>query len=82
MRLLRTTDLPKHALIAGLLASMCSALVHGLLDNFYFVADLAMVFWLQLAVVELLMHEQRETESPSAAVLERSSCALQTCEVL
>jgi putative inorganic carbon (HCO3(-)) transporter len=67
-RLLRTTELPRGALVAGLLASMCGALVHGLLDNFYFVADLAMVFWTQVALVELLMYEQRETESPPAEV--------------
>jgi hypothetical protein len=33
---------------------MVAALVHGLVDNFYFVADLAIVFWLQVALVDLM----------------------------
>ena len=36
----------------GALAAMTAALVHGLVDNFYFVPDLALAFWLLLALVE------------------------------
>ncbi len=36
----------------GALAAMAAALVHGLVDNFYFVPDLAFAFWLLLALVE------------------------------
>jgi putative inorganic carbon (HCO3(-)) transporter len=37
----------------GALAAITAALVHGLVDNFYFVPDLALTFWLLLALVEL-----------------------------
>jgi O-antigen ligase len=39
-------------LALGALAAMIAALVHGLVDNFYFVTDLAFVFWLLLGLVE------------------------------
>ena len=44
----------ERALAVGLVAAMVAALVHGLVDNFYFVPDLAIVFWLHLALVDLL----------------------------
>jgi O-antigen ligase len=34
------------AVAAGTLAALAAALTHGLVDNFYFVPDLAFVFWL------------------------------------
>ena len=37
----------------GALAAITAALVHGLVDNFYFVPDLALTFWLLVALVEL-----------------------------
>jgi O-antigen ligase len=40
-------------LVAGALAAMAAALAHGLVDNFYFVPDLALAFWLLLALVEI-----------------------------
>jgi hypothetical protein len=36
----------------GALAAMVAALIHGLVDNFYFLPELAISFWLLLAVVE------------------------------
>jgi hypothetical protein len=39
---------------------MIAALVHGLVDNFYFVPDLAMVFWMQLALVRLMEHDAQD----------------------
>jgi O-antigen ligase len=39
-------------LALGALAALVAALVHGLVDNFYFVPDLAITFWLLLALVE------------------------------
>jgi putative inorganic carbon (hco3(-)) transporter len=36
----------------GALAAMTGALVHGLVDNFYFVPDIAFAFWLLLALAE------------------------------
>jgi O-antigen ligase len=40
-------------LALGALAAMTAALAHGLVDNFYFVPDLALAFWLLLALVEI-----------------------------
>jgi hypothetical protein len=39
-------------LALGALAAMVAALAHGLVDNFYFVPDLAVAFWLLLALIE------------------------------
>lgn len=39
-------------LAVGLVAAMAAALTHGLVDNFYFVPDLAFAFWLFLALAE------------------------------
>ena len=41
-------------LAIGASAAMAAALVHGLVDNFYFVSDLAIVFWLLIALSEAL----------------------------
>ncbi len=41
-------------LAAGLVAALAAALVHGLVDNVYFVSDLALSFWLIL----LLLHSE------------------------
>jgi putative inorganic carbon (hco3(-)) transporter len=38
--------------LLGALAAMIAALAHGLVDNFYFVPDLALAFWLLLAITE------------------------------
>jgi O-antigen ligase len=43
-----------RALAVGLLASMVDALVHGLVDNAYFLVDLSLLFWLALGLVQLL----------------------------
>ena len=40
------------ALARGALAAMVAAIIHGLVDNFYFVPDIAFAFWLLLALVE------------------------------
>ncbi len=37
----------------GALAALTAALLHGLVDSFYFVPDLALAFWLLIAMVEL-----------------------------
>src|SRR5438445_13843258 len=44
---------PKTWLVAGALGAMADLLVHGLIDNSYFLVDLAFVFWLTLALVEV-----------------------------
>jgi O-antigen ligase len=38
-------------LVAGALGAMADLLVHGFIDNSYFLVDLAFVFWLSLALV-------------------------------
>jgi putative inorganic carbon (HCO3(-)) transporter len=43
----------RDPLALGALAAMTAALAHGLVDNFYFVPDLALAFWLLIALVEL-----------------------------
>jgi putative inorganic carbon (hco3(-)) transporter len=43
-----------HPVALGALAAMTAALVHGLVDTFYFVPDLALAFWLLIGSVETL----------------------------
>ncbi len=43
-----------RALALGLLASMTNFFVHGLVDNSYFLMDLALIFWMSCAMVQLL----------------------------
>ena len=42
----------QNYLLAGVAAAMLAALLHGLVDNFYFVPDLAFAFWLLLVLGE------------------------------
>jgi O-antigen ligase len=44
---------PGGLLYAGLAAAMIAALVHGMVDNFYFVPDLAFGFWLWLWLADV-----------------------------
>jgi O-antigen ligase len=46
----RAAAMASPQLRAGLLAAMTAALVHGLVDSFYFWPDLAFAFWLFLAL--------------------------------
>jgi O-antigen ligase len=39
-------------IVAGALGAMADLLVHGFIDNSYFLVDLAFVFWLCLALVD------------------------------
>ncbi len=41
-------------LVLGLAASMVDFLVHGLIDNSYFLIDLALIFWLTFALMTIL----------------------------
>ena len=50
---------PWHkALILGLMASMVDFIIHGMIDNSYFVVDLAVIFWFTLATVRILDRER------------------------
>jgi len=55
---------PRHRrwMVAGALGAMADMLVHGFIDNSYFLVDLAFVFWLCLAVAG---HESRVTSDES-----------------
>lgn len=46
--------LPASFLRIGLLATMTAALIHGMVDSFYFWPDLAFTFWLLIALAEWL----------------------------
>jgi len=50
------------ALIAGgVLAALAAALVHGMVDSFYFWPDIAIAFWLLLGVSELIEQHSRKS---------------------
>ena len=55
-------------LAAGALGCMADTLVHGLIDNSYFVVDLAFLFWLTLAVVGLPARVRGVRETPVARI--------------
>jgi O-antigen ligase len=46
-----------RAVVLGLLASVAAALAHGLIDNAFFLVDLAFVFMLSLAAVQPATHQ-------------------------
>jgi hypothetical protein len=52
----------ERALAIGAVGSMTDFVAHGLVDNSYFLPDLAIVFWLTVAVVATL-----ERPSPTRA---------------
>jgi O-antigen ligase len=41
-------------LVRGAIAALAAALVHGLVDSFYFWPDIAIAFWLLVGVIELI----------------------------
>ncbi len=52
--LVRTADIRGRALAGAALAGLLAMLVHGLIDNSYFLQDLALTFWLFCAFLQLL----------------------------
>jgi O-antigen ligase len=54
------SDLGAVILIAGLMGSMADTLAHGLVDNSYFVVDLAYIFCLSLGLQTLMVRETTE----------------------
>jgi O-antigen ligase len=54
VRAFRRGDETTRAVALGLLAAMSAALVHGLVDAFYFNVQLAVMFWLMLGIAEVL----------------------------
>ena len=66
---------PDRILVAGLMAGMINFAAHGLVDNAFFLVDLAFIFVLMLALVQLLSRENtgfaaaESDESRSAQLL-------------
>ncbi|MGC8839419.1 MAG: O-antigen ligase family protein, partial [Anaerolineae bacterium] len=56
----RAGDPDARALAAGLTGSMAGALAHGLIDNIYFLVDLAFVYALTMALITWLWEKERE----------------------
>jgi len=50
----RLPDGDDRAIVLGLIAGMVSTLVHGLIDNSYFLVDLAFIFFLSFGLVQAL----------------------------
>ena len=47
-----------RAITLGLLALIVDMLVHGLIDNSYFIMDLALIFWLSCAMLQILRRHE------------------------
>lgn len=66
----RAYRFPERALprpvILGLAASMTAALAHGVVDNFYFLPELAGYFWVMLACATVAGAELKTRENPQA----------------
>jgi O-antigen ligase len=60
LALARGTDAVRRALALGLIALLTDLLVHGLIDNSYFLMDLALVFWAACAMLQLLRRDERD----------------------
>jgi O-antigen ligase len=64
-RLSAASQADLRALCVGLMASVADMLAHGLVDNSFFLLDLAFAFYLTLAAVQFL---QAAAKEPSAVV--------------
>jgi len=80
LRLHRTLPAgPDSLLVAGLMAGMVNFVAHGLVDNAFFLVDLAFVFMLMLAFVQLPFLAPEPTgDSTSAELADAGSTKLQT----
>jgi O-antigen ligase len=62
-RLYRRAAATARPLIAALMGTMLAFLVHGLIDNSYFLIDLAFYFWMTVALLEVTSRETAWTSS-------------------
>lgn len=53
---------PARAIVAAMLGSMLAFVLHGLVDNSYFLMDLALMFWLGVGSVHVLWLRQRSEQ--------------------
>ena len=56
-RCLGLADTERRALALGVTASLVVGVLHGMVDNSYFLADLAVLFWLALGSLQLLAQD-------------------------
>jgi len=61
----RLPDQDGRALVLGLMASMVACLAHGLIDNSYFLVDLAFVFFVTVGVMAGMSAQNQASRSPS-----------------
>ena len=54
VRVISKTTGWERAAAVGLMASMVDCLVHGLVDNSYFLIDLSLLFWLTVGLLQLI----------------------------
>jgi O-antigen ligase len=66
-------DSEQRWLAAGALGSMADLLVHGAIDNSYFLVDLAFVFWMTLAVARAAVSTQRSVRGTVQPLLKAES---------
>jgi O-antigen ligase len=71
LRMLRSADAKRRGPLLGAMLAMLALVVHGEVDNSYFLPDLAVYFWLCLGIVTLLYSESRADGSPAGT---RNSC--------
>jgi O-antigen ligase len=65
----RQTAIADRHLQAGILAALVAALVHGLVDSFYFWPDLAFAFWFIMALsFSLAQRSKKATHTPVAQI--------------
>jgi putative inorganic carbon (HCO3(-)) transporter len=66
-----------RAVLLGWLASMTATLAHGLIDNSYFLVDLAFVFFLSLGWVRAMQQVAHETRPVESSLLPEENLVLQ-----
>jgi len=64
LALIRRTDARGAALARAVLAGMTVVVVHGLVDNSYFLPDLALTFWLFCALLQMMW---KQAADPAAS---------------
>jgi O-antigen ligase len=62
--LARSSDPAARALVIGAAGSMASCLIHGAVDNSYFLPDMALIFWFTLAVPRILISSLQQSRVP------------------
>ncbi|MDD2681054.1 MAG: O-antigen ligase family protein [Patescibacteria group bacterium] len=61
LRLLKTLDREKRNITLGLIGAMSAIVIHGLVDVPYFKNDLAIIFWLIIAILGIIKIKNKKT---------------------